>query len=228
MPFRGFTDDTFRFYEELGADNSKAFWQANRARYQHDVRAPLEAILAEFPDLAPFHLFRPYRDTRFSRDKTPYKDHQGAYAEAQGGTGYYLQISAAGLMVGAGYYQMAADQLDRFRTAVDGALFGQVIAGLTHELSRSGFDIGAIGELKTAPRGYPRDHPRIEMLRRKGLIATMRFAPAAWMATRTVVRRVRDTWLATAEMNAWLDQHVGPSTLAPDEGELARFGPFQG
>jgi uncharacterized protein (TIGR02453 family) len=226
MSFHGFTDETFRFYEELAVDNTRAFWTANKHRYETHVRTPMLALLAEFPELGPFHLFRPHRDVRFAADKTPYKDHQGAYAETEGGAGHYVQISAGGLMVGAGYYQMASDQLARFRSAVDHAPSGMVVAGLAHELARSGFQLGAIDELKTAPRGYPRDHPRIELLRRKGLIATRLFPPAGWMATRTLVRRVSETWLAVAELDAWLDDHVGPSTLPPDEGELARFGPL--
>ena len=80
------------------------------------------------------------------------------------------------------------------------------------------------GSLKTAPRGYPRDHPRIELLRLKGLVGTRHWDPARWMQTKAVVKRVRDTWDEAAPMNAWLDAHVGPSTLAPDEDALGRFG----
>jgi uncharacterized protein (TIGR02453 family) len=225
MAFHGFDDDTFAFYDELAAHNDRPWWQANKLRYEQSVRAPLQALLAEFPDLGPFHLFRPHRDTRFAADKTPYKDHQGAYAESEGGAGFYVQVSGRGLLVGAGYYQMASDQLGRFREAVDQDSHGPVIEGLAHELSRSGFELGAITELKTAPRGVPRDHPRIALLRRKGLIASRHYEPARWMATRTLVRRVSEAWLSIAPMNAWLDEHVGPSTLPPDDDALARFGP---
>ena len=65
-------------------------------------------------EFGPFHLFRPHNDLRFSKNKPPYKTHQGAYGESEGGAGHYFQISALGLMCGTGYYSMANDQLDRF------------------------------------------------------------------------------------------------------------------
>lgn len=226
MAFRGFTDDTFAFYDELVGDNSRAFWQANKHRYTSFVREPLDDLLGQLAEYGPFHLFRPYKDVRFSKDKVPYKDHQGAYAESQGGAGFYVQVSAHGVLAGSGYYAMASDQLERFRSAVDADATGREIEGIVARLERKGFTAGSIGELKTAPRGYPKDHPRIVLLRRKGLMVSRSFEPAAWMATRSLVTRVRDVWRGAADLNDWLDLHVGPSTLAPSDDELARFGPF--
>lgn len=226
MAFTGFTDEAFGFYERLQADNSRAFWHANKHAYAAAVRAPLDALLAELDAYGPFHVFRPYKDVRFSKDKIPYKDHQGAYGESEGGAGFYVQVSSSGLMAATGYYAMAPDQLARFREAVDHDARGREIERLVAALSKKGFTAGSIGELKTAPRGYPKDHPRIALLRRKGLMVFRSWEPAAWMATRSLVTRVRDAWDSGAEMNAWLDTHVGPSTLAPDEDEIARFGPI--
>jgi len=226
VAFRGFTDETFAFYDELVADNSRPFWLANKHRYSQFVREPLDELLAEFADLGPFHVFRPYKDVRFSKDKIPYKDHQGAYVESQGGAGHYVQVSGHGLLAGTGYYSMASDQLERFRAAVDADAVGAEIEGIVSRLERKGYTAGSIGELKTAPRGYPKDHPRITLLRRKGLMVSRSWEPAAWMGTRSLVTKVRDCWRGAAEMNEWLDLHVGPSTLAPADDELARFGPF--
>jgi uncharacterized protein (TIGR02453 family) len=226
MAFTGFPDAAFDFYERLAADNTRTFWQANKAVYSEAVRAPLDALLDELAEYGPFHVFRPYKDVRFSKDKIPYKDHQGAYGESEGGAGHYVQVSARGLMVGTGYYAMATDQLARFRAAVDAPAQGAELTAIVAALVKKGYTAGAIGELKTAPRGYPKDHPRIELLRRKGLMVTRSWEHAAWMGTRAVVKRVRDTFTAADAMNAWLDTHVGPSTLAPDDDELARFGPF--
>jgi uncharacterized protein (TIGR02453 family) len=226
MTFRGFPDEAFAFYEGLSADNSRTYWQANKAVFDSAVKGPMSALLDELGEWGPFHVFRPHRDVRFARDKTPYKDHIGAYGESEGGAGFYVQFSHRGLVAGAGYYQMATDQLQRFRDALDGDVLGGEIASITADLRKAGYRIGAIAELKTAPRGYPKDHPRIELLRRKGLVATREWAPAAWMRTKAVATRVRDAWEGAAAMNAWLDTHVGPSTLAPDEDELARFGPL--
>jgi uncharacterized protein (TIGR02453 family) len=226
MAFTGFPDEAFSFYESLTADNTRVFWLANKDTYLRAVRRPMDELLDALQAFGPFHVFRPNKDVRFSKDKTPYKDHIGAYGESQGGAGFYVQLSAGGMFAGSGYYQMAADQLDRFRRAVDAPAVGEEIVGITAALSARGLAIGAMSELKTAPRGYPKDHPRIELLRRKGLIASKEWPVASWMSTKAVVARVRDAWNAADEMNGWLDAHVGPSTVAPDEDELARFGPL--
>ena len=212
----GIPRDALEFYAALEADNSKAFWDANRPRFEASVRGPFRAVLADLADLGEFHVFRPHNDLRFAKGKPPYKTHQGAYTESEGGAGFYLQVSSTGLMCGTGYYAMAKDQLGRFRAAVDAEHTGTEIAGIVDDIRRSGYSIGAIGELKTAPRGHPKDHPRIELLRRKGLMASKDFGAPAWIHTAKVVSRIRETWDGAAAMNAWLDAHVGPSTLEPE------------
>src|SRR6266508_1112765 len=112
MAFRGFPEEAVRFYEGLAADNSKAYWQANKEVYERSVRQPMEELLAELDEFGPFHVFRPYRDVRFAKDKTPYKEHIGAFGESQGGAGYYVHFSAAEMLAGSGYYHMASDQLE--------------------------------------------------------------------------------------------------------------------
>ncbi len=217
MGFAGFPTEAITFYEQLEADNSKAFWQSNKGRYDDLVKQPMLDLVEELGDYGPFHLFRPHNDLRFSKNKPPYKTQQGAYGESEGGAGYYVQFSAQGLMVGAGYYAMAADQLARFRAAVDAEATGSEIAGLAADATRRGYRMGAIDELKTAPRGFPKDHPRIELLRRKGLIAVREFGAPNWIHTKSAARRIRDTWAGVADVCGWLDSHVGPSTLPPDD-----------
>lgn len=216
MAFTGIPQDALAFYEQLAADNSKTFWSANRQRFAEVVRGPVEQLAAELADYGEFHLFRPHNDLRFSKNKPPYKTHQGAYTESDGGAGYYFQLSATGLMCGVGYYAMAKDQLERFRTAVATDAPGAEIAAIVAGLVRDGYTVGAIGEVKTAPRGYPRDHPRIDLLRRKGLMVMQELGTPPWLHTEQVVSRIRRTWDGATEMNAWLDAHVGPSALEPD------------
>lgn len=217
MAFRGIPPTAFDFYEQLEADNSKAFWQANRSTFDRDVKAPLEALCEELTDVGSFHVFRPYNDQRFSKNRPPYKTQQGAYAEGEGGAGHYFHIGADGMMVAVGYYAMAKDQLERFRAAVDAEATGTEVAGLTERLARKGYSVGAMDELKTAPRGYPKDHPRIELLRRKGLMVSKQYPVAAWMSTKKAAARIRDTWAGAADLCAWLDANVGPSTLPPED-----------
>jgi uncharacterized protein (TIGR02453 family) len=216
MAFTGIPHDAIVFYDELEADNSRAFWEANRQRFKEVVRGPVDQLVAELSDHGEFHIFRPHNDLRFSKNKPPYKTHQGAYTESEGGAGFYFQLSARGLMCGVGYYAMAKDQLERFRAAVDGDATGAEIEAIVARLVRRGYAVGAIGELKTAPRGYPKDHPRIVLLRRKGLMVSKDFGAPAWLHTQQVVSKIRRTWDGAAEMNAWLDAHVGPSHLEPE------------
>ena len=216
MGFRGFPPQGLQFYEELEADNSKAFWQENRPRYLEYVRDPMTELASALDDYGPFHLFRPHNDLRFSKNKPPYKTHQGAYGESEGGAGYYIHFATDGVMAAAGYYAMAKDQLERFRAAVDADATGEEVAQLVADLERRRYSIGAISELKTAPRGYPKDHPRIELLRRKGLMASKNFGTPKWIHTSAAVKRIRETLEGAADLCGWLDQHVGPSRLEPD------------
>lgn len=216
MAFRGFTPEALQFYEELEADNSKAFWQDNRPRYIELVRDPMTDLTEGLSDYGPFHLFRPHNDLRFAKNKPPYKTHQGAYGESEGGTGYYVHLAADGLMAAAGYYAMAKDQLERFRRAVDDDARGEEVASLVADLEKRRYSMGAISELKTAPRGYPKDHPRIVLLRRKGLMASKTFGSPKWIHTSAAAKKVRDTWQGAADLCAWLDANVGPSLLEPE------------
>ena len=216
MTFRGIPPAAITFYERLEADNSRAFWNANRDTFKAAVRGPCEELCKALAEYGPFHLFRPHNDLRFSKTKPPYKTHQGCYSESEGGAGFYFHVSATGLMCGTGYYAMAKDQLERFRSAVDAPATGTEIEAITNGLARRGYTIGAIDELKTAPRGYATDHPRVALLRRKGLMASKDFGLASWLPTKQTATKVRAAWRGAADLNRWLDAHVGPSTLEPE------------
>jgi uncharacterized protein (TIGR02453 family) len=217
VAFSGFPRDAIDFYEQLEADNSRPFWQANKSRFEASVKQPMLALCEQLADFGPFHLFRPYNDVRFAKDRPPYKTAQGAVGELDGGSTYYVQISATGLMVGAGMYAMAADQLDRFRQAAADDARGSELASIVASAAERGYETVAIGELKTAPRGYPKDHPRIELIRRKGLVGVRSWPVVAWLHTAKVADRVRGAWDELAPLCTWLDAHVGPSTLAPPD-----------
>lgn len=212
MAFKGWPDTALAFYEGLEADNSKAYWLDHKEVYERDVKAPMDALLAELTaEFGETKLFRPYRDTRFSRDKSPYKTAIAATI----GSGY-VQFSADGLFAGGGMYHMMPDQLARFRQAIDADRSGTALEKVVATVTKSGLDVHAPEELKTAPRGYPKDHPRIEMLRMKGLVAARSWEPAAWLGTAAAKKRVIDALRATKPLLAWLEANVGPSTMAED------------
>ncbi len=211
MAFRGFPAEAIEFFEGLEADNSKGYWQAHLATYEAQVKAPMEALLAELePEFGPGRLFRPYRDVRFSKDKSPYKTNIAAMVGPSG----YVALSAEGLGVGAGMHMMAPDQLARYRRAVDAEGSGEELASIATDIRAEGMDCGAHDPLKTAPRGYAKDHPRLELLNGKGITVWKQWPPAGWLGTSKAKDRVAEVLRAAAPLNAWLDEHVGASAVA--------------
>ncbi len=211
VTFRGWPAEALEFFEGLEADNTKAYWQEHKGSYESLVRAPMEELLAELsPKWGEGRIFRPYRDVRFSSDKSPYKTHMGATI----GDGY-IQLTSNGLGAGAGMWEMGPDQLQRYREAVDEARTGNRLVALTSKITEAGIDISGHGVLKTAPKGYPKDHPRIELLRYKGLIAWQEWPAGAWLGTRRAKERVVAFFETSAPLTKWLGTHVGASTVPP-------------
>jgi uncharacterized protein (TIGR02453 family) len=209
MAFKGWPVEAVEFYEGLEADNSRIYWTEHKHIYQNAVHAPMAALLAELSDeFGEGRIFRPYRDVRFSPDKTPYKTAIAATL----GSGY-VQLSADGLMAGAGMYHLAPDQLDRYRQAVADESTGPQLEALIDTLQKAKVDIHGTDSLKTVPRGYPKEHPRAELLRNKGLVAMKQWPIAAWLGTAAAKGRVAAVLRTARPLCGWLDQHVGPSTL---------------
>ena len=157
-------------------------------------------------------MFRPYRDVRFSADKTPYKTAAAAVVPSEdGASSFYIQISARGLFVGAGCYHMSRDQLARYRAAVlqDGP--GGELAGIGESLAGAGFEMHASDRLQRVPRGVDPAHPRADLLRYKGLAAMRDFGVEPWLETPRCREAVADAWRAVAPLVAWLGRHVGPA-----------------
>jgi uncharacterized protein (TIGR02453 family) len=208
VTFRGWPEEALEFYEGLAADNSKTYWTAHLDVYETQVRAPMEELLAALePEFGPGRIFRPYRDVRFSKDKTPYKTHLGAWLSAGG----YLQLSADGLAAGSGMYHLETSQLDRYRRAVAAERTGRELTEVIAAIERAKIQVGGHDSLKTAPRGYPKDHPRIDLLRHKGLTTWKAWPPAAWLGTAAAKYRVADFLHTSRPLRQWLETHVGPA-----------------
>jgi uncharacterized protein (TIGR02453 family) len=209
MAFRGWPAEALEFFEGLEADNTKNYWQRNRQVYDTRVRAPMQELLDELaPEFGEGRIFRPYRDIRFSSNKSPYKTNIAATI----GDGY-VQLDANGLGAGSGMWEMAPDQLERYRAAVSEGRSGGKLDDLVGKARSAGLEVTGHEVLKTAPKGYPKDHSRIELLRYKGLITWREWPAAAWLGTGRAMDRVVEFFRLSKPLNEWLRRHVGSSTL---------------
>lgn len=219
--FAGIPADAVAFYAELcdeGADNNSREWFArNKERYELSVREPIAALADALADeFGESKIFRPHRDVRFAKDKSPLKTEQGAVVQDSEGTGFYVAVGADGLLTGGGAMHLTPDQLVRYRSAVDDDRSGTDLARTIEALRGNGFQIG--GEvLKTRPRGVAPDHPRLELMRHKGIIAWREHGTPRWMSTAGVVRHVRDDWRAVGPLARWFEDNVGPSQETGEE-----------
>jgi uncharacterized protein (TIGR02453 family) len=212
--FSGWPIEAVEFYEGLAADNSKTYWTAHKAVYEESVHAPMAALLAELEgEFGPGRIFRPYRDVRFSKDKTPYKT--AIYATLEGGG--YVGFRAEGLTVGRGYYRMAPDQIERYRMAVADDTTGPELVTALAKLAKAQVTVEGSESLRSAPRGYPKDHPRIDLLRHRGLYAWRSWPVGAWLGTASAKKRVVDMLRSAEPLQTWLDDRVGRSEAQPDD-----------
>lgn len=204
MAFKGWPVEAVEFYEGLQADNTKAYWSEHKAVYERCVKAPMDELLAELAgEFGAGRVFRPYRDVRFSKDKTPYK--VNCAAQLPGG---YIAFSADGLFVGSGLYMPEPAQLRRFRAAVDDATSGAELEAIAGALRKGGYDVTAHEVLKTPPKGYPKDHPRLELLKHKGILMSKSWPVGAWLGTRKAKDRVVACLEAARPLRGWLERYV--------------------
>lgn len=216
MSFEGFPDEGLVFYEGLEADNTKTYWTRNKAAYDAHIKTPLVAMMEELaPEFGTAKVFRPYRDVRFSHDKTPYKTHQGAVIHPEGrASAVYVQISADGLRVSGGCWRLESDQVARFRRAVADGVQGPRLEKEIARLAAADWSIEG-DRLSRVPAGYDADAPRLDLLKHKSLYASRNWEPAEWLHSRRALGEVRDAWRDLTALNAWLDDNVGATTKEP-------------
>jgi uncharacterized protein (DUF2461 family) len=182
-PFTGFAPAAFDWFAQLAADNSRAFFSATRDVWAAHVRDPLTGLLGELAAHygGQVRLFRQHRDARLARAATgPIKETAYGVITGRAGTeaGLYVELSARGLFAGTGAYQLAADQLRRYRDAVLPDATGAPLAAEVDRLARAGYVV--LGDaLQGVPRGVPRDHARAGLLGRKELLVGRWLAPSA-------------------------------------------------
>jgi uncharacterized protein (TIGR02453 family) len=205
--FSGFPEAALDFYDDLELDNTKSFWEAHKHVYDEAVRLPMLALTAALAEeFGTAKVYRPYRDVRFAKDKTPYKNHQGAFVSVGPATGWYVEIGSPGVRVGGGYYHAGGPDLGRIRAAIDTEHSGKELEGLVRDLQKDGFEIRG-EQLKTSPRGYDVDHPRIELLRYKSMSLAKSYGFEN-LDTPALLDRVRDDWRALRPVVEWVRARV--------------------
>lgn len=209
--------EALAFLRELEDNNDRDWFRANRARYDADLLAPAKALVAGA--LGAFgepHFFRPYNDTRFHA-RPPIKEQLGV-AIGYGATGgFYVELSLDGLLVAGGLHHVAADQLERYRAAIDDGRRAKAFERAIATAADAGLQL-AEPALKRAPRGFSPDHPRVELLRRKELTVHRRHALEPWLHEARCAEIVRTELEATRPLVAWLAKHVGPAAARPRPG----------
>ncbi len=201
--FEGFADRDGRFFRALARNQRREWFAAHKDEYDQGWLGPMKGLLAELrARLEPLYdhdplgepkVFRIYRDVRFSKDKAPYKTHIGGYLPL-GGTGQgpsaasalYVHVGADEVFVAAGQYMMDGDQLRRFRAALLDER-GVALATALRKLTRAGYEVGSHETLQRVPRGLDPEHPRADLLRRKGLIVMFPTLPRARLVSRALV-----------------------------------------
>jgi uncharacterized protein (TIGR02453 family) len=182
--------ELFLFLSELKENNNRVWFQANKNRYENDVKDPLLTFIAAFAERAPEistsimviprvqggSLFRIYRDVRFSKDKTPYKTGAGLHFRHKRGKdvhapGYYLHLEPGEVFAGCGIWKPNTETVTKIRTKI--ATHPDQWLNITQDKKfKKTFTIGG-DSLKRPPKGFDPDHPLIEDLKRKDYLASI-------------------------------------------------------
>lgn len=188
----GFREETIAFLRALEANNTRPWFEANRAAYERALKRPAEQFSARVADrLADLtgtshaaKIFRIHRDVRFSKDKTPYNPHMHIAFFRDGGSpqgpSWFFGLHSDHLVLGTGIMAFDGKTIDTYRTRVAGQE-GAALAGRLASLKRKGARLSG-PELKRVPAGFDAEHPRADLLRRKGLAVWMDF-PDPLLAT---------------------------------------------
>lgn len=208
MRFQGFPEAALDFYDDLEVDNTRSFWAAHKHIHAESVKAPMVALTEELEsEFGAAKVFRPYRDVRFSKDKTPYKTHQGAFVGVAPATGWYVEISARGARTGAGFYEASRERLAAVRDAIVDERTGRQLQRIVARLEKQGWQVGG-DRLKTKPRGYDIDHPRIDLLRHRSLVLGRHHGFDPIIHTPEFVDVVRTDWRALEPLVEWIAERT--------------------
>jgi len=219
--FHGFSSETVRFLSGLSRHNTKAWFDAHRADYDAHFMEPAKAFVeAMAPRLAKIDrtvnavpkvngsIMRIHRDIRFSKDKSPYKDHLDLWfwsgkKKGWDASGFFFRLTPTRLMVGAGMHGFVPPVLARYRKAVLDDRKGAALSRVVAKLRGAGFDVG--GETyKKSTRGVADDHPRASLLRHSALYAGWEAKHPRELGSASLVDFVAKRFAAISPLHEWL------------------------
>ena len=224
MAFSGFPKESLSFFRDLAKNNDVDWFKANKPRYQEVVVGPSREFVvsmgARLRELAPDliadprinkSLFRLNRDTRFSQDKTPYKDHAGIWIWEGPGkrmdcSGFYFHLAPGQMILGAGIYMFPKHLVEPYRELVDAPKSGAKLEKIVTGITQAGpYYLG--GErYKRVPRGFGADHPRAELLKHKGLFVGLDTKPWPELHTPDLIERCFEVYRELAPIHHWLKE----------------------
>jgi len=221
MVFSGFGRETVQFLEGIRSHSKKTWFDAHRDEYEHAFLAPAQAFVEALgprlrklePDVnveprVNGSIMRINRDVRFSKDKTPYKDHLDLWfwtGERKGwdGSGFFFRLTPDRLILGAGIHAFERETLSRYREAVLDPKRGAKLVGLVKKLRGGGYEIG-MESYKKVPAGIAADHPRAALLKHGGLHATWEGKHPAALRMPSFVDFAANHFKAVAPLHRWL------------------------
>lgn len=222
--FSGFSPETVQFYKDLAENNSKAWFETNKPVYNELIVEPAKAFILETGEkLSAFvpgliyntktngsgSLFRIYRDTRFSQDKSPYKTHMGILFwdgpnKKVENPGFYFHLDAEGLKLYMGLYQFPKDILIKYREAVVDDKSGEALSKALEKVTAvDGIKLGW-EHYKRVPRGFDPEHPRAELLKYNSLGTEYDCGLPDELYSENLVDYCIDHWQKTLPLYQWL------------------------
>jgi uncharacterized protein (TIGR02453 family) len=222
--FDGFPREGLAFLEGLGRENTKAYFEAHRTTYESALLEPAKAFVVALGDELHAHvspairaeprvngsILRINRDTRFSADKTPYKDHLDFWLwEGEGPSrerpGFFVRLRPATVTVGVGMHRFERPALDAYREAVGDARTGRELEeAIARATELPGVTVGGGDAYKRVPQGYGPDHPRADLLRHNALYVSGEWELPAEAADVRFARWVAERLERMAPVERWL------------------------
>ena len=224
--FEGFSAGTLTFLADLSEHNDRAWFAENRARYDSELlerqRAFVDAVGVAFSELDPRvqcvasidrSIFRINRDTRFARDKSPYKTYSDLWFwigdDRKSAPGYFMRILPSAIVIGGGAHRLEPPQLARMRSAIVASASGGKIDGVLGGLRAVGYEVGE-STLTRVPAGFSADAPRAELLRYTVMHAITKVEPVPpEFYSEAFVDWCMERFLEVRPMVDWLVENVG-------------------